>query len=74
MKKGDKLEADKVGFLCVHKDNKEDDPDPGLSLHFWQQGRLQELAPLSQNWYNTGIRARLDKEGYFWRDTSNPTI
>ncbi|MCQ9329153.1 AMP-binding protein [Pelistega suis] len=72
--KGDKLETDKVGFLCVHKDNKEDDPDPGLSLHFWQQGRLQELAPLSQNWYNTGIRARLDKEGYFWRDTSNPTI
>lgn len=72
--KGEQLKAGQIGFLCVNQYNKEDDPDPGLSRYFWQQGRLQELAPFNQNWYNTGIRARLDNEGYFWRESVNPTL
>ncbi|MDY3331362.1 MAG: AMP-binding protein [Pelistega sp.] len=70
---GQPVDTDKFGFLCVHQENKESDPDPALSKHFWQQGQLQELAPLAQNWYNTGIRARQDKEGYFWREPSTLT-
>lgn len=65
---GKPLPANTPGFLCVNTEFNPEDPDPALSTQFWAQGQLQELTPLAPNWYNTGIFARQDDEGYFWRE------
>lgn len=71
---GQTLATDKVGYLCVNLENRPEDIDPAISKQFWSQGHLQDIAPLAQNWYNTGIRASIDSEGYFWRDITVPPM
>ncbi|NEN75891.1 acyl-CoA synthetase [Pelistega sp. NLN82] len=61
-----------IGYLCVSANDKHGEVDPALSTYFWSQAHLQHIAPFSQNWYNTGIRARKDEDNYFWRVPITP--
>ncbi|ETD73012.1 acetyl-CoA synthetase [Pelistega indica] len=71
---GERAATNEVGYLCVNAQDKNGDNDPALSLSFWSQAHIQSVAAFAQNWYNTGIRARLDSDGYFWRASHNPQM
>lgn len=67
---GELAPTGQVGFLCVHRENHPEDLDPAVSKQFWSQGHLHEVEPIAQDWYNTGIKAYQDSDGYFWQDTT----
>lgn len=73
-KQGQPVTTGSVGFLCVNRENRAEDNDPAISKQLWAQGHLHDIAPLAQNWYNTGIQASQDSDGYFWRDTTTTPI
>lgn len=70
---GQECPASEVGFICVHANDIQSMPNPGLSRHFWSTGQIQEIIMHEADWYNTGCRA-YQKDGYFWREQQSTAL
>jgi len=60
-----------VGEIALNRFDQHGHPDPGLFQGFWRQTEQSEQAFLG-DWFRTGLFARMDQDGYYWR--SEPPV
>jgi acetyl-CoA synthetase len=66
------------GQIAVNRHDIHGFPDPGLFMSYWQDEAATQQRFL-RDWYLTGERASIDRDGYFWymnhqSDNKNPPV
>jgi acetyl-CoA synthetase len=66
---GAPVDADIEGDIAVNRRDIHGYPDPALFLGYWHDdaATVAKYAGPTGEWYLTGERGRVDRDGYFWR-------
>lgn len=69
--KGNKVKTNSFGTLHVKETDKNDDSSPGVCTLYWHSNFLHPVPIINDQWFNTGIEIKVDKNGYYWLRDSN---